>query len=254
VIGEQFLFALLRRNVMAGIEDLLTGALGGGALSKIAAQLGTDEAGARSAVGAALPKMVGRLQQNASSDDGAQALSDAINRDHDGSVLDGVDDHFDRGDSDGMGSKILGKVFGADRDGVEDELAQETGLDKSKAAGLMGMLAPVLLGSLGRAGASQGGVSPQGLSGMLGGLMGGGGGAGGGMGALLGGLLGGGGAGGALGALGGLAGGGGGAKSGPLGAVTNMLDRDKDGSIIDDVQDMARSGLGQKILGFLRRR
>jgi hypothetical protein len=244
---------------MAGIEDLLGGALGGGALAKIAAQLGTDEAGARSAVGAALPKMVGRLQQNASSEDGARSLSDAINRDHDGSLLDGVDDHFDRGDADGAGAKILGKVFGADRDGVEDELAQETGLDKSKAAGLMGMLAPVLLGSLGRAGASQGGVSPQGLSGMLGGLMGGGGGgAGGGMGALLGSLLGGGGggAGGALGALGGLAGGGGGAggKSGPLGAVTNMLDRDKDGSIVDDVQEMAKSGLGQKLLGFFKRR
>ena len=122
----------------------------------------------------------------------------------------------------------------------------------------MAMLAPMLMGALGKAGG--GDLQPSGLSGMLGGLLGGGGG-GGGLGAMLGGLLGGGGLGSMLGGGGGSGDAatatpaGGGAAAGMMGKVTGMLDQNKDGSITDDVKRMAgKGGLLQKLMGMLKKK
>lgn len=226
---------------MAGLADILSGALGGDALKQIAGHLGTDEAGAQSAVSAALPALLGRLKQNADTPDGAAALANAVNKDHDGSALDNVGGLLSGGASD-AGSKIVGKVFGADADAAHAQVAQAAGIDKGKAAGLMAMLAPMVMGALGKSGQGSGGVQAQGLSGMLGGLMGGGGSNP--LSSILGGLLGGGGA--AAGAAGSALSGAGSAATGMaggmMGKVTGMLDENKDGSIVDDVTRMAKGG------------
>lgn len=254
---------------MSGLEDILGGALGGDMLSKIAGQLGTDEAGAQKAVGAALPALLGRMKANADDPEKAEALAGAVNRDHDGSFLDGLGDKFGGlfNGQDQSGSKIVGKVFGDDADAAQEQVAAEAGIDKTQAAGLLGALAPMVMGALGKAGQGTGGVQASGLSGMLGGLLGGG--SGGGLGGMLGGLLGGGGGG--LGAM--LGGGGqnaggpsgGGAAGGMLGKVTGMLDQNKDGSVMDDLSNMVSGGgaaggkggaggmLG-KLMGMLRRK
>lgn len=230
-----------------GIEDLLGGALGGDAMAKIAAKLGTDTAGAQKAVSSALPALLGKLKANADDPEKGAALTAALGK-HDGSAL--VGGLSDDDDSIGQGGKIVGKVFGDEADAVHDQVAAEAGIEKGQAAGLMAMLAPMVMGAVGQSGAAAGGA--QGLSGSLGGLLGGGGGLGG----MLGGLLGGGG--GALGGLGsmlsggaaqagnaatGAAGAAGGAAGGIMGTVTGLLDQNKDGSIIDDVQRLA-GGLG----------
>jgi hypothetical protein len=245
---------------MSGLEQLLGGALSGDMMAKIAGQLNTDEAGAQKAVGAALPALLGRLKANADDPQQAEALAAAVNRDHDGSFLDSMGDKFGGlfGGSDDTGSRIVGKVFGADADAAQEQIASEAGIDKGQAAGLLGALAPMVMGALGKSGQATGGVQPQGLSGMLGGLLGGGG--GGGLGGMLGGLLGGGGAGGGLGSM--LSGGAGG--SSPLGKVTGMLDQNKDGSVIDDITRMATGGgsstggggggMFSKLMGMLRRK
>lgn len=246
---------------MSGLEQLLGGALGGDMLSKIAGQLNTDEAGAQKAVGAALPALLGRLKANADDPEKAEALAAAVNRDHDGSFLDSMGDKFGGlfGGQDPSGSKIIGKVFGDDADAAQEQVAAEAGIDKGQAAGLLGGLAPMVMGALGKTGQATGGVQAQGLSGMLGSLLG----AGGGMGGLLGGLLGGGGGGG-LGSL--LGGGGKTGGSSPLGKVTGMLDQNKDGSIVDDLTRMAtggeaggsgassRGGMLSKLMGMLRKK
>ena len=232
---------------MSGLEDILSQALGGGALSKIAGQLGTDEEGAKKAVGTALPALLSRLKQNADDPAGAEALANAVKKDHDGSILDNLDGFLGGGHTTGPGDRILGKVFGNDKADTVQSLSQKTGLGGSQMSGLLGMLAPLLLGALGRQGAQSGGLQASGLSGMLGGLLGGG---GGGLGGMLGGLLGGGGggAGGMLGNLMGAAtgagGAAGGAASGMMGKVTGMLDQNKDGSIMDDIGRMATGGGG----------
>ncbi len=247
---------------MSGLDSILGGALGGDMLSKIAGQLNTDEAGAQKAVGAALPALLGRLKANADDPAGAEALAAAVNKDHDGSLLDGLGDKFGGlFGGDAQGSKIVGKVFGGDADAVQEQVAAEAGIDKGQAAGLLGALAPMVMGALGKTGQGTGGVQAQGLSGTLGGLLGGGGGLGG----MLGGLLGGGGAGGGLGAmLGGLGGGesSGGASSGMMGKVTGMLDQNKDGSVVDDITKMVSGGgaaggsggMLSKLMGMFRKK
>ena len=248
---------------MSGLDQILGGALGGDMLAKIAGQLNTDEAGAQKAVGAALPALLGRMKANADDPAKAEALAAAVNKDHDGSVLDGLGDKLGGlFGGDAQGSKIVGKVFGDDTDAVHDQVAAEAGIDKGQAAGLLGALAPMVMGALGKSGQGSGGVQAQGLSGMLGGLMGGGGGLGG----MLGGLLGGGAAGGLGSMLGGLAGGGGGAAGGAaggmMGKVTGMLDQNKDGSVVDDITKMVSGGGGaaggggmlSKLMGMFRKK
>jgi hypothetical protein len=248
---------------MSGLEDILSGALGGNLLSTVAGHLGTDEAGANKAVGAALPALLGRMKANADTPDGAAALAAAVNKDHDGSFLDGIGDKLGGllGGSNPVGGKIVGKVFGADADAAHSEVAQAAGISPANAGGLMAMLAPIVMGALGKHGASSGGIQAGGVSSLLGGLLGGGGAEGGGLGGMLGGLLGGGGLGGLLGgagaggALGGLLGGagnaaqgavghGGAAAGGLMGKVTGMLDQNNDGSVVDDIGRMVSGGGG----------
>ncbi len=247
---------------MSGLEELLGGALGGDMMAKIAGQLGTDEAGAQKAVGAALPALLGKLKANADDPAKAEALAAAVNRDHDGSFLDSAGDRIGGlfGGDDQTGSKIIGHVFGADADAAQEQVAAQAGIDKGQAAGLLGALAPMVLGALGKSGQGAGGVQAQGLSGMLGGLLGGGGGLGG----LLGGLLGGGGGG--LGGMLGRGNAGGAGGSSPLSKVTSMLDQNKDGSVMDDLSRMATGGGSKgsssggaggmlaKLMGMLRRK
>jgi hypothetical protein len=255
---------------MPGLEDLLGGALGGDAISKIAAQLGTTPEGAQKGIGAALPQLLGKLKATADHPEHGVHLAESL-RDNNGADLDDFDGVLSRSGT--QGSAMMGQLLGSDADSMHDQVAADSGLDKSQAAGLLGMLGPLVMGAAGRASGEGVAPSPQGLSGMLGGLMGGGAG-GGGLGSLLGGLMGGGGAG-AM--LGGLMGGGGGAAGavgnmlggsgqqagaaggGALGGIGNMLDRDKDGSIMDDVAQMAsgggqRGGIIGKLLGMLGRR
>jgi len=246
---------------MSGLADILGSALGGDVLSKLAGQLGTDEQGAQAAIAVALPKILGQLHSNAQTDGGAQALANAVNKDHAGSLLDNLDPQLDSEANNAVGAKVLGKVFGGEQDQAVQAVAQQTGLDAGKAAGLMGTLAPMVLGALGKMGSQSGGVQAGGLSDMLGGLLGGGGG----IGAMLSGMLGGGpgdGGSGDGGSPGGApkvamtraADAGGSGASGAFGKVTGMLDRNKDGSVIDDVKDMAKNPMVKNFLAkFFRR-
>ena len=253
---------------MSALDELLGGALGGDMMAKIATELNTDEAGAQKAVGAALPALLSKLKANADDPVKAEQLATAVNRDHDGAILDSAGDRVGGllGGADQTGSKIIGHVFGDEADAVHEQVAAAAGIDKGKAAGLLATLAPLVLGALGKFGQASGGVQAQGLSGMLGGLLSGGGG----LGDMLGGLQGGGGGlgsmlgGGGAGSAGGADGAGG---SSPLGKVTSMLDQNKDGSVIDDLTRMATgggsargsgtsgaSGLLSKLMGMLRRK
>lgn len=84
-----------------GLQDILGSALGGGSLGKIATQLGADEATAGSAVVMALPELLGRMANNTETDEGANALATAVNKDHDGGLLDMLDGFLGGGHASG---------------------------------------------------------------------------------------------------------------------------------------------------------
>lgn len=147
--------------------DMLQQQLGGDAVKQISAQLGTDHGATQTAIAAALPMLVGALARNAQDPAQAGALANALSKDHDGSILNDVAGYLGRGGTGADGSGILGHVLGGRTDAVATGLSQASGIDPAKATALLSMLAPLVMGALGKA-QRQGSLDPGGLASMLG--------------------------------------------------------------------------------------
>ena len=169
---------------------------------QIGARIGADPATTQQAISAALPALLAGLQQEATPGSG---LQEAIEQDHDGSILDDLPGYLDgtanlsSRTTDGNG--ILEHVLGDRQQPVAQALGSKTGLDSGMIMQLLPLLAPIVMGMLGRqarSGSSEsGGMGDLGsiLGGLLGGSAGSAGSAGtgsGGLDDLLGGILGGG--------------------------------------------------------------
>jgi len=190
---------------MGSLLNTLTQQLGGDALQQISSQLGTDPASTQTAVGAALPLLLGALGRNTASPDGAAALSTALQQ-HDGSVLNDLSGFLSAGGDTQTGNAILGHVLGGKQDAVANGLSQVSGLNAGSSSQLLAMLAPVVMGALGKTQQEQG-LNAGGLANLLSGEQGH-----------------------ADSMLGGLA--------------SQLLDANHDGSIVDDVVAMGSKLLG----------
>jgi hypothetical protein len=181
--------------------DMLQQRLGGDAVNQISQQLGTDPGTTQTAIAAALPMLVGALARNAQDPGKAGALANALGG-HDGSVLDDVAGYLGRGNT-GDGDGILGHVLGGRKETVQTGLGQAAGLDPAKAGTLLAMLAPLVMGALGKAQREKG-LDTGGLAGMLGSEQ---------QRATD-------------------------AAPGVMGMLSSVLDRDHDGSVMDDIGGM----------------
>lgn len=151
---------------MAGIFDELTKQLGGNALDSISRQIGGDSKATGTAVTAALPMLMAALASNTKKSGGAEALSAALSKDHDGGILNDVAGYLGNpGSVDGAG--ILRHVLGGKQPAVEKSLAKSSGLDMGSVAKLLPILAPVVMGALGKK-QRQGNLDVSGLTNMLG--------------------------------------------------------------------------------------
>jgi hypothetical protein len=150
---------------MNAITQIITQKLGGSAAHTIAQRFGISETTANTAIQMAVPLIVTALARNASQPQEAQNLHQAISTDHDGSILDNLMGYLGNPQS-ANGAGILGHVFGNQRPVVENNLAQATGMDQSSAGGLLETLAPLVMGSLGKA-QQENGLDPSGLSNFL---------------------------------------------------------------------------------------
>ena len=201
-------------TAMNGLLGTLAQTLGGQQMNQLASAIGADERTTQQAVGAALPAILAALNRNTNSTQGAQALNQALERDHDGSLLDNLGG-FLGGQMSGKqvdGSGILGHLLGARRPQLEEGVAKASGLDLSQVARLLPILAPIVMAALGRQ-KRQAGLDEAGLSGLLG----------------------------AESAVARRE-----APSGLMGALSGFLDQDGDGSIQDDLVSQAgRAALGK---------
>lgn len=93
------------------------------------------------------------------------------------------------------GAKILQHIFNGKSEKIQSKLAAQTGINENQVAGIMSQLAPLLMGALGQQRKQQN-LDASGIFSLLNGLMG---------------------------------------KSDLTSRVTQMLDTDKDGDIMDDV-------------------
>jgi len=191
--------------------DMLQERLGGDAVRQIGQRLGTDPSTTQSAIAAALPMIVGGLAKNAQDPAQAGSLANALQKDHDGSILDDVAGYLGGGQPAADGAGILGHIFGGRTGAVEQGVSQVSGMEPGKTSALLSMLAPLVMGALGKS-ARERGLDPGGLASMLGGER----------------------ERAAQQAPGGL-----------MGMLSGLLDRDHDGSVVDDIGGMISSRFGR---------
>ena len=150
---------------MNAITQMITQQLGGSAAPTISQRFGISETTANTAIQIAVPLMVTALARKASQPEEAQSLHQAIANDHDGSIFNNLAGYLGNPQS-ANGAGILGHVFGSRQPAIQNNLAQATGMDQGSAGGLLETLAPLVMGSLGQT-QQQNGLDASGLSNFL---------------------------------------------------------------------------------------
>lgn len=192
--------------------EMIQGQLSPGAVQQIGRRIGAEPAQTNQAISAALPLLVAAMARNASDPAKAQGLARALDEDHDGGLLDDMSGFL--GAPQGRaadGNGILKHVLGNRRGAVEQQLGRGTGLGAGQMAQLLPLLAPLVMAALAKA-KRQRGLDAGGLAGVLGGEQ---------------------------------------AQiqqraPGLMGTLSGLLDRDGDGSAMDDIGGMLSGVLKQR--------
>jgi hypothetical protein len=165
---------------MFSIQDLLGEEQGNTALEQISQSTALDSSATNSVIQTALPHILGALANNAATPEGAESLNNALQQ-HDGGLLDNLE---------GLGSMIfgsqqkasspppqvdgggiLGHILGNSQGQVAQQVSNQTGVSTGQVAQVLMMLAPIVMGYLGRQKQQQG-IDAGGLGSLLGGLLG----------------------------------------------------------------------------------
>ncbi len=184
--------------------EALLGLLQGQDLGQLTEQVGGNEGQVKNGVMAALPAMLTALSKNTGTEKGAQELNNALETKHDGSILNNLSGYLSNPDlKDGAG--ILNHLFGSQTSNVANAVSQSSGLDSNGSMKMLQMLAPVLMGMLGQQ-KKQNNLDAEGIGNLT---------------SML------------ASNFGSEAG-----ASGIMEAVTNLLDANKDGNVMDDIMGM----------------
>jgi hypothetical protein len=177
-------------------------------ISQISKKIGADKSTTVTALSTMVPLLVTALANNASQPEGAQALHQALAKDHDGSLLDNVST-FLANPAVANGAGILIHILGGQQSAVTQGLTKTTGLDSAQVIQLLQIAAPIIMGLLGQQ-QQKAGLDPAGLTALLGGHQ-----------QQV-------------------------QESNPdlMGVLNTMLDANKDGSALDDILGMAGKLLG----------
>jgi len=134
---------------MATMLEEILGQLDDDNVEEIASAIGADGDTTRSAIGLALPALLGGLAVNSSQPSGEAALAAALDRDHDGSELDNIDGLIGTGGGPKAG-RAVDHTLGPNREPVERQVSQSSGLPMGAIAKLLPILIPIVLAYLGR--------------------------------------------------------------------------------------------------------
>ncbi len=132
------------------MESLLTGILskvGDQGIEKIAQSAGVDSSTAQSILSQAGPIILTKIADNTKSKEGLSSLNTALDS-HDGSILDNIDDLVNP-EVDTKGGKILGHIFGSSAEDLTTVLAKNNNTDSGSTSKLLEMAAPLILGQIG---------------------------------------------------------------------------------------------------------
>ncbi len=138
---------------MSNLMDLLQGQLSGGLLDQLSGVLGgADKQKTNVATNLAMNVLMSALSKNASTPQGASSLLSALDRDHDGSVLDDITGLLSGTSqnkaADGMG--ILSHLLGGNIFNAVEAISKGSGLNRNSSMSLLMKVAPMVLGMLGK--------------------------------------------------------------------------------------------------------
>lgn len=207
---------------MANLFDLLQGHLNDNVVDQLSNQIGgADRQQTATAAQSIVSTLLSGLAKNASTPEGAANLTNALERDHDGSMLDNLMGMLSNANQPATqqpralnGAGIVNHILGPNQSGAVDMISKMSGLDSNKTGNLMTTLAPMVMSLLGQQKKQQG-LDMSGIAGLLTNSVG---------------------------------------QQKQAGnplvdMATRFLDKDGDGSVLDDVAGMVGNGLIGKLFG-----
>jgi len=149
--------------------DLLTGSTGNQVAEQAENKFGISKNQIIALLAVATPLVINYLRNKSQDSNEAEALNNALDKDHDGSILNDPSQLEARQNE---GGSILSHIFGNQKSTVENQLSQNTGISIDKIGPVLAMLAPVIMGYIGKE-KQQNNVGAGGLGDLLGGILGG---------------------------------------------------------------------------------
>lgn len=148
---------------MFSLQDLLGQEQGGQALDQMSNQLGAQPSVVNSAISMALPMIVGAMANRATQ---PQLTNEIVN--NDGSILDNLGGFLGNSNQiQNSGGGLLGMLLGGGQTAAAQQISNQSGLNMGQVASLLMMLAPIVMGYFGRQ-QSNGNLDAGGIGAMLG--------------------------------------------------------------------------------------
>ncbi len=157
---------------MSNLLDLLQGQLDDNLIGQLSQQLGgADRQTTQKAAQGAMSTLISALAKNAMNPQKAPGLVNALEKDHDGSILDNISNLIGGNVAPQQaraanGAGIIKHLLGDQQSGAVDMVSKMSGLDSSKTSNLMATLAPIVMGMLGQQKRQQG-LDISGIAGLL---------------------------------------------------------------------------------------
>jgi hypothetical protein len=206
----KFLFLQLKFNKVMDLMSLLQSQLTPEMIGQLSQQTGASPAQTETAAQGVFSTLLGGLAKNAAGG-GAEAILGALNKDQHSNVMGDLMGLLagGAGGSAANGAGILGHILGGQQHSAAQVISQASGVQQNGVADMMMKLAPMVMGVLGQQNQQSGGLNAAGLASMLGGAVQT-------------------------------------QSSNPLMQLaTQFLDKDHDGSMVDDLMGM----VGSRLLG-----
>ncbi len=156
------------------LMELVKSQLSGQVMESLTKQIGaSDSSQTQAAADGILSTLTAAIAKNAQDPNKAEQLNKALEKDHDGSLLDNLSGFLEGNagnDRASNGDGILKHILGDKKDGAAGMISESSGLSQEQTGSLMEKLAPLLMGALGQQKSSQG-LDSSGLSSVLGGFL-----------------------------------------------------------------------------------
>jgi hypothetical protein len=155
------------------LMDILQGQLSEEMVGQLSEHIGAEPQQTAQAANGIFATLLGGLANNASSEGGLSALANALDRDHDGSMLDDlagmVGGMLQGGGQESRATNGLGMlnhILGDRQEVAAEQIGQSSGLSAGQVMKLLPILAPIVMSVLGKT-KSSGGLDLGSLAGVL---------------------------------------------------------------------------------------